>query len=57
MKSLQDILDEFQDQHRQEDAELLAEVQEARAELDALLQRVASNMDHIIHGPHNTWTT
>ena len=39
MKSLQDIRDEFLDQQRQEHAEALAKVREARAELDALLQR------------------
>jgi len=39
MKSLQDIRDEFLDQQRQEDAEPLVKVREARAELDALLQR------------------
>jgi hypothetical protein len=39
MKSLQDIQDEFLDQQRQEDGEPLAKVREARAELDALLQR------------------
>src|SRR5262245_59568785 len=39
MKSLQDVQDEFFDQHRQEDAKLITKVREARSELDALLAR------------------
>src|SRR5690348_15545403 len=57
MKSLQDIRDGFLDQQRQEDAEPLAKVREARAELDALLERtgIKDGPDDIFGDDADQW--